>query len=496
VKNTARDGRPNGGRLVEPIARWTEEIVQTGLVRRHRRRLERAGAAGALAPSGRAPWAVSARPPRDGNRVEVLVDGSAALPRMAAALRGATSSICIAGWELSPSFDLSRNGSGGVIRQLLAERAAAGVDVRVLLWAGAPLPLYRPWRRETRATRRGLATGTRVRVALDAHERPMHCHHEKLVIVDGRLAFVGGLDLTDSRGDRFDSPQHPPRDGIGWHDVAARLEGPIVADVAEHFAARWLEVTGDALPAAYQGGVPASRDGAPAPTGAAGTSTLQLVRTIPEGVYRSLAQGEFSVLEAYLRALRGAQRFVYLENQFLWSPEIAAALAELLRHPPSPDFRLVLLLPARADTGNDSTHARLRTLLAADGGHGRLVTATVGAAGDPRGDNARGVIYVHAKIGIVDDRWLTLGSSNLASRSLFNDTEVNIVTDDAALARDTRLRLWAEHLETTVAEIAEDPVAVIDGLWKPRMGRLAALPPAASPRNRLVGALQSVLLDG
>jgi phosphatidylserine/phosphatidylglycerophosphate/cardiolipin synthase-like enzyme len=380
---------------------------------------------------------------------------------------------------------------------VLAERAAAGVDVRVLLWAGAPLPFYRPWRRETRATRRGLATGTRVRVALDAHERPMHCHHEKLVIVDGRVAFVGGLDLTDSRGDRFDSPQHPPRDGIGWHDVAARLEGPIVADVEEHFAARWLEVTGEALPAAYQDRLSTtSRNGVPAPTGAAGTSTLQLVRTIPEGIYRRLPQGEFSVLEAYLRALRSARRFVYLENQFLWSPEIAAALADLLRHPPSPDLRLVLLLPARADTGNDSTHARLRTLLAADGGHGRLITATIGADGDPHGGDTRGVIYVHAKVGIVDDRWLTLGSGNLASRSLFNDTEVNIVTDDAALARDTRLRLWAEHLETTVAELADDPVVVIDRLWKPRVGRLAALPPAASPRNRLVGALQSVLLDG
>jgi phosphatidylserine/phosphatidylglycerophosphate/cardiolipin synthase-like enzyme len=50
-------------------------------------------------------------------------------------------------------------------------------------------------------------------------------------------------------------------------------------------------------------------------------------------------------------------------------------------------------------------------------------------------------VYVHAKVGIVDDRWLTLGSANLNARSFFNDSEVNVVSCDAALARDTRLRL-------------------------------------------------------
>ena len=74
---------------------------------------------------------------------------------------------------------------------------------------------------------------------------------------------------------------------------------------------------------------------------------------------------------------------------------------------------------------------------------------------------------MHAKIGIVDDEWLTVGSANLNEHSLFNDTEMNIVTHDPAIARQTRLRLWAEHLELPIDEVDGDPARVIDDLWKP-----------------------------
>ena len=75
----------------------------------------------------------------------------------------------------------------------------------------------------------------------------MHCHHEKLVIVDGEVAFVGGIDLTSLGGDRYDSSDHPMRSRLGWHDAASRLSGPAVADVARHFACRWHETTGERL---------------------------------------------------------------------------------------------------------------------------------------------------------------------------------------------------------------------------------------------------------
>ncbi len=132
------------------------------------------------------------------------------------------------------------------LRDLLGELAER-VSVRVLLWAGAPLPLFKPARSAVRGVRDELTRGTRVECALDAKERPLHCHHEKIVIIDGEIAFVGGIDLTALGGDRFDSSEHPMRGRIGWHDVATRLRGPAVADVAAHFAARWSEVTGQPL---------------------------------------------------------------------------------------------------------------------------------------------------------------------------------------------------------------------------------------------------------
>src|SRR4029077_19242506 len=76
----------------------------------------------------------------------------------------------------------------------------------------------------------------------------MHCHHEKTIVIDDRIAFVGGIDLTNFRADRWDTEDHEPRGAVGWHDVAARIAGPAVRDVAENFAMRWQAITGETLP--------------------------------------------------------------------------------------------------------------------------------------------------------------------------------------------------------------------------------------------------------
>jgi phosphatidylserine/phosphatidylglycerophosphate/cardiolipin synthase-like enzyme len=253
------------------------ETIERVMRAHHLRRLRRRGAGEAIDP-GPGGWARAATfAPRPGCRVEPLVDGAEALSRVAEAVRSAQSHVHLAGWHFDPSFRLEENGP--TLRELLAE-AAQPVDMRVLAWAGAPLPLFHPARREVRRTRDELLDGTRISMALDAKERPFHGHHEKLVVVDDEVAFVGGIDLTDLAGYRLDSSEHARRRGLGWHDTAVRLEGPVVADVAEHFLMRWRSIADDepprpAIAPEISGGIEA-----------------QLVRTVPEWLYDGCRDGE------------------------------------------------------------------------------------------------------------------------------------------------------------------------------------------------------------
>jgi phosphatidylserine/phosphatidylglycerophosphate/cardiolipin synthase-like enzyme len=479
------------GDTLTRVDRSLGRAVDRAVCLHHRRRLRRVGWEHAL-DGGAGGWADGWAPPRAGNRLEVLVDGAEALPRMVAELEQARSHVHLAGWYFSPEFALTRSPRPTVLRNLLAELAER-VDVRVLAWAGAPLPLFRPSRRRVRAMRDELRRGSRIRCELDGHERPMHCHHEKTIVIDDRLAFVGGIDLTLESGDRFDSSAHPPRAELGWHDAATLIDGPSVADVAGHFRLRWRETTGERLEAA-------------APIAGDGGVELQIARTIPEGIYGALPRGEFSLLDSYLRALRSAQRLIYLENQFLWSQEIVEVLAGKLRSPPSDDFRLLVVLPARPNNGADDTRGQVSALVEADHGAGRFLACTLYA----RAGGLVDPVYVHAKVGIVDDRWLTVGSANLNEHSLFNDTEMNVVTHDPGLARATRLRLWAEHLETPPGELDGPSAGLVDGRWRPiaeeqlerRLAglplthRVVELPGVSRHSKRLLGPVDGLLVDG
>jgi phosphatidylserine/phosphatidylglycerophosphate/cardiolipin synthase-like enzyme len=460
---------------------------------KHRRRLRRLGWERLYEPTAPGVWAQGDPPPRPGCSMEVLIDGANALPEMVRAMRAAKKFIHLTDWHLAPAFKLGRGDSPEVIGVLLAELAER-VDVRVLVWSGAPIPAFHPTRKEVSEAIRNLTRGTRIRCEADPREHPLHCHHEKTIVIDGEVAFVGGIDLTDDGGDRNDSSAHEARRKLGWHDVAAKLGGPVVADVGDHFAQRWKELTGESL-------------WRPEPPEPAGETTVQVVRTVAEGMYDTVPHGDFRIFESYRRALSSATRLVYLENQFLWAPEISQILVDKLRHPPHPDFRVVIVLPAKANNGQDDTRGQLGVLADADAGNGRVLAATIRSLSEGRDDP----LYVHAKVAVIDDHWLIVGSANLNAHSLFNDTEMCVVTEDAALARDTRVRLWAEHLELDRGEVAEADVrSLVDERWIPiareqlerresgatPTHRLLMLPGVSRRSARLLGPLTGLLDDG
>lgn len=472
----------SGMGLLDRIDNRLGDGLERMLCSHHARRLRKLGWGDVLDDSGTG-WFTPHAPVREGCRVKVLVDGEEALPEMVEAIKGARSFVHLAGWHSSPDFRPTRDEAAKTLRDLLAE-AAERIPVRVLLWAGPPVPAFEPTRKRARAARTEFMRDSKAQCVLDARERTLHCHHEKLLIVDDETAFVGGMDFTALEGDRHDSPKHPADRPIGWHDAVMRADGPVVADVAGHFRARWAEIAGEQLP----------QPRIPEP---AGNSTVQFVRTIPEKTYDFAPRGEFSALDAYLRALRSAQDLVYLENQFLWSPEIAEVLIDKLRQPPHDRFRVVLVLPRKPSNGADTTRGQLGRLLEADDGNHRLLAVTLTSHD---GDNKVSV-YVHAKLAIIDDKWMTVGSANLNEHSLFNDTEANLVTDDAAAAKDTRLRLWSEHLQCPVSEVDGEPADVIDRLWRPyaenhEKHRLTLLPGVSRRVDRLQGPLRGLLVDG
>jgi phosphatidylserine/phosphatidylglycerophosphate/cardiolipin synthase-like enzyme len=467
------------------------ERIDNAVRSRHRGRLRRVGWEHALDAS-ELRFAEGTFPAREGNAFEVLVDGAEALPAIAAEIARAESSVHLAGWFFSPELHLSREEEPVVVRNLLAELAER-IDVRVLSWKGAPIPVFKPSQREVREMLDALSRHTKIQAYADGCTGFTHCHHEKLVVVDGRVAFVGGIDLTLDGGDPWDTPAHIARGGIGWHDAAVRIEGPAVADVEQHFRVRWHGATREVLPP-------------PVESDEAGGVEAQIVRTVPARVYRSVRQGDYSILEAYIGALRSAERFIYLENQFLWSPEIVTILAEKLESPPSDDFRVLVLLPARANDGADISRGQVAALIHAADETTRFLACTIYA----RERNLRDPVYVHSKIGIVDDRWLTLGSANLNAHSLFHDTEMNVVTLDENVARAARIRLWSEHLELEPGEIEDvDPIQLIDERWERISSeqldllengealthRLVKLPGVSRRRRRLIGGLQSHLYD-
>jgi phosphatidylserine/phosphatidylglycerophosphate/cardiolipin synthase-like enzyme len=480
--------------LVDRIDRAVGDATERAVEAHHLRRLRKVGWERAVSPDGAERWAAGVPPPRDGCSLEVLIDGGEALPAIAEAISAARSHVHVAGWFASPDFELTRAGDPSPLRDLLAE-VAERIPVRLLLWAGSPAPVFKPTRKTVREVRDAFCAGTRIQCHLDAREHPIHCHHEKLVVVDDELAFVGGIDLTELGGDRFDQPDHPNRGDLGWHDISSRLRGPIVGDVARHFAMRWSEVAREELTQ-------------PTPPEAEGSQTVQLLRTVPQGVYHAVPKGDYRILEAYVRALRSARRLIYIENQFLWSSEIVEILEDKLANPPSEDFRIVALLPVKPNNGADVTRGQAGELSRADDGRGRFLACSLYAQEEGKDPTP---VYVHSKICIVDDEWLTLGSANLNERSLFNDSEVNVCTEDSALATAVRHRLWAEHLEMTVEEVERrSATELVDKVWRPVAAeqarrraeqrplthRLMELPAVSRRSRRLLGPIDAFFVDG
>jgi phosphatidylserine/phosphatidylglycerophosphate/cardiolipin synthase-like enzyme len=194
----------------------------------------------------------------------------------------------------------------------------------------------------------------------------------------------------------------------------------------------------------------------------------QVQRTIPRRIYPFAPDGIYGIAYAHVHAIARAERFIYMESQYLWSPEITEALCKALRRGRATGLRVVIVLPAHPNVGKADSDRHVQELLRADEGHGLFQAYTLYTSA--RDDTAQCVqyrpIYVHAKTTLIDDAWATAGSANLNGRGMATDSEINLSTTDSDVIRRLRLRLWSEHLGCAEDELADaDPVMVLGERW-------------------------------
>ncbi len=373
--------------------------------------------------------------------------------------------ILLAGWRFNTDTRLVRGddarANGGEVSLLpfLARLCRERPDLRVYVLAWDFSMNYAlEWEGRQRQTFEAAAPG-RIHFRYDGRHAVGGSHHMKFSVVDGRVAFVGGLDFcADDWDDRRHRAHHPDRADSGlephgpYHDMQAFLQGPAAAELAGYFAGRWHAATGEEL---LLPPPPAEPLDPVRPTVRVVARRVALCRNHP----RTLAdpQPVLEIRQLYADAIAAARELVYLENQYFSSTFVFEALADRLRAPGRPRLDVVIVLPKQPHSWVEALAMelprvelieRLRDVARATG-HRLGVYYTT-----PRDRSGVEVpTLVHSKLLLIDDRFLTIGSANASNRSMGVDSELNVAweatgPEDAALVRSirrVRMSLLAEH---------------------------------------------------
>lgn len=399
-----------------------------------------------------------AYPLRGGNLVTPLVDGEPAFRRICAAVEAAQHSAWITIAFINHDFEMP--GGHGTFFDVLDRAAARGIDVRVIFWR-APEEMdngpnvHFPG---TSAQRDFLKSRGSTFLARWDRAQKLYCQHQKSWLIDAgkdsEVAFIGGINLGNRS---VISPGHGHEHGASTHDVYVEVEGPSATDVHHNFVLRWNEASERAEPDGLwpPEQVRAELNFPNATSSRAGTSVVQIQRTVRRGQYRDktatpggishvISDGDPSIFDQYIKAINSARNTIYFEDQIIGAPDIIEALHGALGR----GVDVVFLVPAdpyremseaRNEPGKKPFYDRLGAL----GDYDNFTLSGIASQGG-KGDYRN--IYVHAKICLVDDHWLTIGSTNIANRSFFGDTELNASVWDDDVVKALRTELLLEHL--------------------------------------------------
>lgn len=398
-------------------------------------------------------------------RAHVVVDAADYFEQIETAMMNARQRIMLIGWDFDTRISLlrKRRKPGSPPKRLgdfilyLANRTP-GLEIKLLKWNFGALKML--GRGSTMLDVARWKMHPQIEMKLDS-AHPFGCsHHQKIVVIDDKFAVCGGIDMTSDRWDTSDHldddprRKRPNRKPYGpWHDVTMMVENAAAAELGQLARMRWERAGGGVLePCAPQ---------KESPWPASLPAEFQFVEV---GISRTRAEYEgvppvFEIEKLFLEQIARAKKFIYAENQYFASRKIAEAIAKRMAEPAPPEIFIVTAENADGwleQKAMDSARARLIRSIGEKDTKDRFsinIPYTAGGTG----------IYVHAKLTIVDDEILRVGSANMNNRSLGLDSECDLHIDTTVAGNETageaitrlRHRLLAEHCGVSPEKMAE-----------------------------------------
>lgn len=287
------------------------------------------------------------------------------------------------------------------------------------------------------------------------------CHHQKLAVIDGIIGFVGGMDIASTRWDDrrhlLNNPLRTDTPGQHYepvHDIQSYLVGPAAAYLAEYFNRRWVRSGGDRLNLDPVDDEPRFSVTGQLPLGA---RSVAVSRTEPTLIYPE-QNPVYEIKALYGDAINAAEQLIYMENQYFSSQSVYEALIRRMSHRERSRLQVAIILPERSHAITEEiAHgvAQTRILaslreLAIREGHSLGIYFTRSQTDDVRQVST----YIHSKLILVDDRFLSVGSANTTNRSMGLDTEMNVSweaasEDDRKTIRSIRIIRQSLLLEHT-----------------------------------------------
>ncbi|TGD60616.1 phospholipase [Tabrizicola sp. WMC-M-20] len=422
---------------------------------------------------------------RQAERLALVVDGENYFAALRQVIRQARRELLLIGWDfdfeiemLPGESDDDGNAPDGLPNQVgpfleAVVEQAPNLHVYILKWNGAVIAA--PGRLLS-SVAVYVSSSDQIHFALDGHHPFGACHHQKIIVADNAFAFCGGIDVTENRWDTTahlpNDPRRVGRDGSSlgpWHDATTALTGPVAEELGAVARTRWSRATGETLTA------PDFAAGHIWPESLTVDATqvdVAIARTEPPYDGEPLIN-EIECL--FLDSIRMARDTIYIESQYLTAQTICDALLDRLSANNPPE--IIIINPEAALSGfeDQSMHVlrgRVMTRLEnADHADRLRILSPVNSAGEP--------IYVHAKIMIVDDAILHIGSSNLDDRSMGFDTECDVaIQGHPDLISGFREKLLSEHLDVSPAHFTDavdregSVIAAIERLNAPQGRRL------------------------